>query len=212
MFVCKNPTPMKKHLCFTLVFAACIGFCGIAQDQGRQEIVDFQDRLYKEFTDSVKSPLPKYEIDAFTGHEFYPVDLSYRVKARLVKTPGEKPFKMMTTRGETQDYVKYGEAQFILRGKPYKLNLYQSTELSKTAEYKDYLFLPFKDLTNLLDTYGGGRYIDLKIPASDSIVIDFNQAYNPYCAYNSIYSCPVPPKENTLETEIKAGIKRPPGH
>lgn len=212
MFVCKNPTPMKKHLFFTLVCIACFDFCGLAQDQARQEIIDFQDRLYKEFTDSAKSPLPLYELSAFTGHEFFPVDLNYRVNARLVKTPNEKPFKMMTTQGQTQEYVKYGEARFSLQGKPYKLNLYQSTELSKTAEYKDYLFLPFKDLTNLMDTYGGGRYIDLRIPDSDNIVIDFNQAYNPYCAYNSIYSCPVPPKENTLETEIRAGIKKPAGH
>lgn len=203
---------MKKHLLFTLLCAVCFGFCGRAQDQARKEIIDFQDKLYKEFTDSAKSPLPLYELSAFTGHEFFPVDLNYRVNARFVRTPNEKPFKMSTTQGDAREYVKYGEAQFTLQGKPCKLNLYQSTELSKTAEYKDYLFLPFKDLTNLLDTYGGGRYIDLKIPAADSIVIDFNQAYNPYCAYNSIYSCPVPPRENALDVEIRAGIKKPAEH
>ena len=71
----------------------------------------------------------------------------------------------------------------------------------------DYLFLPFTDLTSGVDTYGGGRYIDQKIPEGNSIIIDFNQSYNPYCAYNPRYSCPIPPPENDLLIEIMAGVK-----
>ena len=71
----------------------------------------------------------------------------------------------------------------------------------------DHLFLPFTDNTNGVETYGGGRYIDLKIPAGNTINIDFNKAYNPYCAYSDKYSCPIPPPENHLDIEIKAGIK-----
>lgn len=183
-----------------------------AQDAAKQDIINFQDELYKEFTDSIRSPLPKSDIAAFTGHEFFPVDLAYRIEATFTRTPNEKAFKMATTQGDTRDYVKYGEASFTLNGKACKLNIYQNIELSKTKQYSDYLFLPFKDLTNLVDTYGGGRYIDLKMPASNSIVIDFNKAYNPYCAYNELYSCPVPPKENSLDTEVRAGVKKPAGH
>ena len=76
-----------------------------------------------------------------------------------------------------------------------------------TAEYEDYLFLPFTDKTNGDSSYGGGRYLDLKLPEGDSIIIDFNQAYNPYCAYNDKYSCPVPPKSNNLDIEVLAGVK-----
>ena len=74
-------------------------------------------------------------------------------------------------------------------------------------ELKDYLFLPFMDLTNGVSSYGGGRFLDLKIPEGESIIIDFKKAYNPYCAYNHRYSCPVPPDANHLNIEIPAGVK-----
>ncbi len=76
-----------------------------------------------------------------------------------------------------------------------------------TTDFENYLFLPFTDLTNGNGTYGGGRYIDLEIPKGDTMVIDFNKSYNPYCAYNGKYSCPIPPKENDLNIAIKAGVK-----
>ena len=77
-----------------------------------------------------------------------------------------------------------------------------------TFLYKDYLFLPFTDPTNGVTTYGGGRYLDLMIPATKVVQLDFNKAYNPYCAYSGNYSCPIPPEENHLEIEIKAGVKK----
>lgn len=199
---------------YCLLYILCLLLCGpaLAQTKEKQEIARFREDLYREFTDSARSPLPKEKIAGFAGHSFYPVDLSYRVTAKLKRTPGELPFKMATTQGKPRDYVKYGEALFSLHGKPYKLCIYQNLELAKTSEYKDYLFLPFRDLTNLSDTYGGGRYIDLRIPAGNSITIDFNQSYNPYCAYSDRYSCPITPQENILETGIKAGIKKPAGH
>ena len=73
-------------------------------------------------------------------------------------------------------------------------------------EYSNHLFIPFNDITNGVETYDAGRYIDLEIPKGDTIIIDFNKAYNPYCAYNDGYSCPIPPEENNLEVEVKAGV------
>ncbi|MCK5678470.1 MAG: DUF1684 domain-containing protein, partial [Flavobacteriaceae bacterium] len=87
------------------------------------------------------------------------------------------------------------------------LEIYQNQKLILTTDYEDYLFLPFTDKTNGESTYGGGRYLDLKIPDGDTTVIDFNKAYNPYCAYNHKYSCPIPPKANQLDVEINAGVK-----
>ncbi|MBP7982432.1 MAG: DUF1684 domain-containing protein, partial [Kaistella sp.] len=73
--------------------------------------------------------------------------------------------------------------------------------------YEDYLFLPFRDETNGKETYGGGKYIDLRIPDGNEIVIDFNQSYQPYCAYNAYdYSCPIVPEENFLPLRIEAGV------
>ncbi|MNH33262.1 hypothetical protein D3C86_1572800 [compost metagenome] len=115
---------------------------------------------------------------------------------------------MPTTTARKPVYEKYGEAHFKLNGKDLVLSIYQSHSLREKAEYKDHLFLPFMDLTNGEESYGGGRFLDLTIPEDDTIVIDFNKAYNPYCAYNHKYSCPIPPKENDMNTEIKAGVKK----
>ena len=104
-------------------------------------------------------------------------------------------------------YVKYAELRFTLLGKTCKLDVFQSLDLAKIDEYKDSLFLPFTDLTSGNGSYGGGRYVDLRIPLGDSVTIDFNTAYNPYCAYNHDYSCPIPPKQNDLQVEVKAGVK-----
>ena len=85
--------------------------------------------------------------------------------------------------------------------------MYQSIDLLKNPKYKNYLFLPFKDATNGTDTYGGGKYLDLEIPKARTIIIDFNQSYHPYCAYNAYdYNCPIVPEENNLPIEIKAGV------
>lgn len=99
---------------------------------------------------------------------------------------------------------------FKLNGKNYSLSVYQADAevLEKFPEYADLLFLPFKDLTNGKETYGGGRYIDIKTPAGNNVILDFNLAYNPNCAYGSErFSCPIPPKENFLPAQIKAGEK-----
>jgi uncharacterized protein (DUF1684 family) len=114
---------------------------------------------------------------------------------------------MKTTTERTPTYEKYGEAIFEIDNIEYKLSIYQSHRLRQNEKYKDYLFLPFTDLTNGEETYGGGRFIDLSIPNSDIITIDFNKAYNPYCAYSSTSSCPVPPKENDLDLKVLAGVK-----
>jgi len=114
---------------------------------------------------------------------------------------------MNTTTGREPLYVKYGEAHFVFQEKEIVLNIYQNQGLLTQPEYQDYLFLPFTDVTNGASSYAGGRYIDLKIPESETILIDFNTAYNPYCAYNGRYSCPIPPEENHLDLKIIAGVK-----
>jgi uncharacterized protein (DUF1684 family) len=114
---------------------------------------------------------------------------------------------MKTSTGRLPEYVKYGELHFTLSGKTHVLTVYQNLELVQKPEYKDYLFIPFMDETNGFDTYGGGRYLDFRIPADTTATLDFNMAYNPYCAYSPHYSCPIPPAENHLQVKILAGEK-----
>lgn len=192
----------------TLLFFACLNIGASAQQKVNDTAVAaFQKHLNAEFKDPEKSPLPEKELKSFRSLDFFPAAPQFRVKAEFVRTPNEVPFEMPTTTDRKPVYVKYGEVYFELQGKEYKLNVYQSQDLSRKEEYKDYLFLPFTDLTNGETSYSGGRYLDMKIPDSKLVLLDFNKAYNPYCAYSGEYSCPIVPQENHLELAVTAGVK-----
>ncbi|HEX8060639.1 MAG TPA: DUF1684 domain-containing protein [Cyclobacteriaceae bacterium] len=178
-----------------------------AQTNAIDDIKEFQKKINKEFSDPSTSPLEGKALKKFRSLPFYNIDVNYRVVAKLRKTDGTdfKPMKTTTSRLAT-DRV-YGILEFTLNGKDIKIPVYQSKDLMATAEWKDYLFFPFTDLTNNDGTYGGGRYIDLRIPTGDEIVVDFNKAYNPSCAYNPKYSCPLVPAENHIDIAITAGVR-----
>lgn len=171
------------------------------------EIKQHRDSINKLFRNVETSPLTDEDREAFKELDFFPADSTYRIEAKFIRTANEKPFLMPTTTERKSVYTKYGELNFKLFNKDYKLNVYQNTEIILTEGYEDYLFLPFTDLTNGEQTYGGGRYIDMRIPDNDTTIIDFNKAYNPYCTYNKKYSCPIVPGENDLDIEIRAGVK-----
>ena len=135
-------------------------------------------------------------------------DLGFIVVATFSRTNNEKVFQMKTSTDRLPEYKKYGVLHFTLDGKKLSLNVYQNMELTKKAGYEEYLFLPFSDKTNGHESYIGGRYIDMRIQEGSSWMIDFNKAYNPYCAYNYKYSCPIVPLDNDLPIEIKAGVKK----
>lgn len=196
---------MRGFLC---VIGFLISVSGFAQPFDEAKVQLFQNGLTTAFADSTKSPLSPEDRRNFHGLDCYAPNAKYFVNARLRRTKNEKPFGMKTSTDRLPVYVKYGEIAFTLEGREFKLNVYQNMELVKKKEFTDYLFLPFSDLTNGNETYIGGRYIDLRIPKGDTIAIDFNQAYNPYCAYNHKYSCPIVPLENDLDIEIKAGVKK----
>lgn len=172
-----------------------------------RKIYKFQKELNLEFLDPKTTILDSLGQLSFEGLEFYPVTTKYRIKASFKRTPNEKPFLMKTSTDRLPEYVKYGEASFEIEDEKIILNIYQNIKYSKIEEYKDDLFLPFTDYTSGDGSYGGGRYIDLKIPDNEFIILDFNKSYNPYCAYNKKYSCPIPPIENDIVLRIEAGIK-----
>ena len=183
--------------------------CGFGQEKfDTANAEKFQQELNAEFTNAQTSPLTAEDLANFKSLDFYPINEKAFVIAQFVRTENEKPFEMPTSTDRKPMYVKYGVAHFQLAGKELKLNIYRNIELSKQEEYKDHLFLPFSDLTSGKESYIGGKYIDLKIPAGNTIVIDFNLSYNPYCAYNYKYSCPKVPLENDLPIEILAGVKK----
>jgi len=172
------------------------------------EITKFRIEQDEFFSDPEKSPLTDEDLKLFRGLDFFPIDKKYRLEADFVLTPDAGSFMMPTTTDRIVEYRKYGKAIFYLNGEKNELGIYQNQQIKDKEEYKDHLFLPFKDLTNGPMTYGGGRYIDLAIPEGNTIIVDFNKSYNPYCAYNHRYSCPIPPDENHLDIEILAGVKK----
>lgn len=193
---------------FTFLLLLCVGLAFSQRESDVAQAHQFQLELNQSFSDTAKSPLTKADLLTFKNLDFFPVSASYIINAKFKRTKNEKPFEMATTTARKPMYVKYGELHFTIDGKELKLNVYQNIAFKTHPKYKDDLFLPFTDRTSGNETYGGGRYIDIKIPTSKSVVVDFNQAYNPYCAYNEKYSCPIVPAENDLDVEIRAGVRK----
>ncbi|MEZ4859316.1 MAG: DUF1684 domain-containing protein [Flavobacteriaceae bacterium] len=197
-----------KYLILNILLLANLSIVAQTEAEIRDEIKTYQTELNKEFINPETTILDEKHFADFGGLEFYPINLKYRIEANFVRTPNEKPFLMKTTTDRLPEYVKYGEAQFELDGKELQLILYKSTDSWGDPEkYGNQLFLPFTDLTSGDGSYGGGRFMEVTIPEGRTIILDFNKVYNPYCAYNSRYSCPIPPAENDLQVRIEAGVK-----
>jgi len=176
-----------------------------AQDH-KAQVAEWQEKYKNDFLSDASSPLKKEDLQYL---RFYDADSTYRVTATVEVLGNEPAFIMPVFSGTGRQYARYARLKFTLLGKPMALIVYRSVELSMIPQYKDYLFLPFTDDTNNTDTYAGGRYIDLRQGdfKNNQVVIDFNKAYNPYCAFSGGYACPKPPDENHLQIAVKAGEK-----
>jgi len=142
---------------------------------------------------------------SFKGLQYFPADIKYKVTASLEPVKDKKPVLLTTSDGKEQRYLEYAYASFELDGQPCKLLI---LEIIDMGPFRGKLFLAFGDNTSAGETYGAGRYLDVaKAPGSNSLVLDFNKAYNPYCAYSEKFSCPLPPRENLLTVAIRAGEK-----
>lgn len=160
----------------------------------------------KEFLTDEHSPLTK-EDTAYL--RFFPPDIQYKVIAKFTRINDKVGFDMQTHNGVVIKYFVYGSVTFKILNTSCTLYVYQSEKLKTKEGFENYIFIPFTDNTNYTHTFGGGRYIDCSIKdiKNNKLEIDFNKCYNPYCAYKEGYACPIPPKENDLKIEIKAGEK-----
>ena len=161
-----------------------------------------------EFSDSTTSRFNKKEIEEFHGFDYFAPDIDYRVTANFVIDTTIPIFKMKTNTERTPDYRTYGYLDFVINDTNYRLTAYQNIRYKDHSEHGNSLFIPFKDITNSNTTYGAGRYIDITIPSSNKVLLDFNAAYNPYCAYYDRWSCPLVPFENHLNIGIPVGEKK----
>jgi uncharacterized protein (DUF1684 family) len=174
---------------------------------GMSELDDFRADKDEFLRDHPQSPLRMEQREAFEGLRYFPANPALVVRGPL-ETEGvdrDEPITMATTTGGEQEYRRAGVVRFEVDGAPAEVTLFSSPG-------QDELFLPFRDATSGKDSYGAGRYLEVEAPALDGTVeVDFNYAYNPYCAYNPDWSCPIPPGENWLRVPIRAGERAFPG-
>ena len=198
---------MKKDV---FIVAAIVGFqCCIAQNEVyEQKTKAYQDSINAVQANPKTTQIIEEEFAQFTGLHFFPISTAFVINATLEESKTHETFKL--TYSDDPDvpvYVIYGKVNFTLNGQKYELSVYQNKEWLNDPAYKSHLFLPFKDWTNGPESYGGGRFMDLRIPAhGDKITLDFNLSYNPPCAYNYYMACPLIPDSNQINTEVSAGI------
>lgn len=175
---------------------------GQTPEQYAQQIAkerEEKDRHMKSDSDSPFAANPA----EFTGLHYFEPDLHYQIKAQLIPIEQKQVRVLPTSDGKEKKYLEYAHVEFQLEGVDCRLLI---LEIMDNGPYRGTLFLAFADETSAHETYGAGRYLDLKKnPDAGTITLDFNKAYNPYCAYTDGFSCPFPPKENVLKVAIKAG-------
>ncbi len=205
---------MRKQLSLTIwlfllsslaLFAAC-------SKPNRVELLHYKKEIMKQradkdkfFGESPNSPLLPVQRMNFKGLRYFEPDINYKIEARLTPLQSQQSFKIQTSSGRERLYLVTGRMDFTYKGHQMTLMAYQ--EKDQAADRPNDFFIPFTDMTTGDQTYGAGRYLDIKSIGQGPrpVVLDFNLAFNPYCAYNYNYSCPIPPHENRLAVSIQAG-------
>jgi uncharacterized protein (DUF1684 family) len=168
-----------------------------------QELADHRAAIDKAFREQ-EDPIPADKRDTLLPIPYFDVDPSYAVPASLELADERPVFEMPTSTGKRRRMQRVGVLEFTLQGQPMTLGAFV-----EEGQQIVNLFVPFADLTTGSETYPAGRYLDLHPTSTGFYTIDFNKAYNPYCAYNQSYDCPFPPPSNRLKVPIRAGEKAP---
>jgi len=206
--------PSYRILAVSVIFTATILGSACSKNESRTENpVSKQDPILMEraakdeaFRSGTNSPIPEEDRSSFQGLEYYPVNLDLRFSLRLNRYSRPKQIRLATNTGEIRSGLRYGYFEFTVENQTCRLQVYRLDDV--TENNGPNLFIPFRDATSGDETYGPCRYIDLKENTSGIYELDFNRAYNPYCAFNNKYSCPLPPPENVLSVPIRAGEKK----
>lgn len=201
---------------FILIWSLCSIFIGCENKANKEDSEEYNkqitnDRVVKdaELVDTAVSRFNAEERDAFSkkGLQYYLPNMDYNLVADFRVDTSFPIFQMPTTTDRKPNYRIYGFLNFEVNDTICKLVVFQNFDMKDHPEHGLYVFIPFKDNTNEYTTYGGGRYIDIEIPKTNNVELDFNLAYNPYCAYSSRWSCPLVPGVNSLSVAVMAGEK-----
>lgn len=199
--------PKNIFILLVLVALIAVVFFSVTGDQDTEAYIAgiHKERAEKDqFMRSAKES-PIVDKENFKGLKYYNPDPAFRIIADLVPVQNKKTVLLSTNDGKEERYIEYAYAKFRYDGVDNQLLI---LEIMDTGPFRGKLFLAFGDETSAIETYGSGRYLDVaRVPGSTSVTLDFNKAYNPYCAYNNTFSCPLPPRENLLKVAIRAGEK-----
>ncbi|HYG00908.1 MAG TPA: DUF1684 domain-containing protein [Chryseosolibacter sp.] len=199
----------SKNIILLIVVTAIIAivfysFQGSQDDEAYFEQIQKERKEKDHFMRTAKES-PITDKENFKGLNYFKADIRFKIIADLTPITERKAVILATNDGKEERYLEYAYASFTLDGKENKLLI---LEIMDMGPFRGKLFLAFGDETSAVETYGAGRYLDInKTPGATTITLDFNKAYNPYCAYNHTFSCPLPPRENLLTVAIRAGEK-----
>ena len=198
---------MRRNRFLWLILAVMAALLGYTVFSGKQAAPDFTTELadYRKGREDFLRNDPESPLEnrsAFTGLQFFAPAESWQISAHFTPQSGSRSFTVQLTDGKTETYTLAGRAEFEVGGRPQQLLVFESRE---SGQY----FVPFRDATSGKSTYGGGRYLDVPTEhlTGGRLLLDFNRAYNPFCAYTPAFVCPVPPAENTLTVAVEAGEK-----
>jgi uncharacterized protein len=194
---------MKPVILLLIIMFACIHTHAQKLGKFYRDSLAFYQQHYVMYHEVVKKE-DKRSI------QFFAIDSTYRVLCKFVSVANSRWFAIPTSSGSSKLYRKYGVLHFTLHDTALQLTVYQSQQLMQRKNFEDYLFIPFTDVTNGNETYLGGRYVEcyIKNIINNTLLLDFNKAYNPYCAYATGFNCPIPPAENALPVAVRAGEKK----
>ncbi|MCX8057124.1 MAG: DUF1684 domain-containing protein [Ignavibacteria bacterium] len=200
------------YLVLALIFISCSN--KKINPEYLKEIEEYRARKDSSFRYDPNSPFNRDKSVKFTGLKYFEVNPDFVFKSKLYRYALPETVIVLGTKGEERTQIKYGYFQFQYKGKTHKINVYKYPESSikEGKEYlKNYLAVWFRDLTTGEETYDVGRYLDVEEENPDPdylYTLDFNKAYNPYCAYTPIYSCAIPREEDFIQIRIEAGEKK----
>jgi uncharacterized protein len=189
------------YLSFVGLIALVISGCTRAPRPYPEQIAAWHAEKDEFMRGSPQSPVPADHRASFAPLSYFPVDPSYRVPAMLRVAEGSPAIDMPTSTGQRRPMRRIGTLAFTLNGQPLSLGAFVEADEKELRR----LFVPFGDLTNGLETYPGGRYLDLERTATGIYDLDFNRAYHPFCLFNAAYDCPYPPPESRLKVPIRVG-------
>jgi uncharacterized protein (DUF1684 family) len=208
----RNPLASSSFFIFTwILFLIASQGCSTNKPsdrtaQERQNPI-IQERLARDaaFKSGNDSPLLPQNKARFSGLSYFPINPGLRFSVMLRRYPRPQEIRLGTNTGEIRSALRYGFFEFQAEARTCRLQVFR---LEDSPDRGPFLFVPFRDSTSGQETYGAGRYIDLQENTTGVYDLDFNRAYNPSCAYNSTFSCPIPPAENTLQIPIRAGERK----